>query len=320
MVSEVILYSAAFKPFLKNLVCGFQNAHSDQKLIVIDGVSTELDQRYKQSLIGEGVIPDLFWSSAMDLQLQLIEEGHARPFACKWTESLPSWARFEQLGYSTTLEPIVNLINKDIWPINSLGGNYDEILESLSQYKASDVIRVAMFDIRKNGLSSLLMAHAMRTEVNFINFISTIAESEHVKVDLYGSNPPMMRALESQTTHLCINVLGSYAVRALSEISTAARATGKSESIGVSRVAFIPLKAKNPKGAELLLEYILSPEGQCKLDMDGLFPLKYSKRDIELFPSIRALGLKEDIEPLNRENFQAKILEIWTAKFETDKN
>ena len=60
--ADLVVYSAAFKPFCQSLLAGFTHAHPEVRLQFVDGVSTDLHTHYLGlHQRGEG-LPDVIWT------------------------------------------------------------------------------------------------------------------------------------------------------------------------------------------------------------------------------------------------------------------
>src|SRR5258708_11183826 len=57
---------------------------------------------------------DLIWSSAMDLQIKLVNDGYAQPFVSGEIAHIPDWAIWKDEAYAITAEPIVIVYNKNL--------------------------------------------------------------------------------------------------------------------------------------------------------------------------------------------------------------
>ncbi|WP_423874554.1 ABC transporter substrate-binding protein [Bradyrhizobium sp.] len=57
---------------------------------------------------------DVVWSSAMDLQIKLVNDGYAQPYVSKEMAHMPDWAIWKDEAYAITAEPIVIVYNKNL--------------------------------------------------------------------------------------------------------------------------------------------------------------------------------------------------------------
>jgi iron(III) transport system substrate-binding protein len=91
---------------------GFHGALPRIKVEYSDLNSTELYNRFiAEAASGQGSA-DVMWSSAMDLQVKLVDEGHALGYLSPEAAKLPPWAVYKSQAYGTTYEPAVFVYNK----------------------------------------------------------------------------------------------------------------------------------------------------------------------------------------------------------------
>ena len=98
------LLSAAEQRYFMPLLEGFAKARPDITVDFVFGISTALHQRYMDEHAAGGPTADLIWSSAMDLQMALVLDGHAQPHGI--THALPPAAAYRDLALATTSEPL----------------------------------------------------------------------------------------------------------------------------------------------------------------------------------------------------------------------
>ena len=271
LAADLVVYSAAFKPFCQSLLAGFAQAHPGVSLQFVDGVSTDLHTHYLGlHQRGEG-LPDVIWSSAMDLQMELVRMGHARSHRSEHAQALPSWARFQDLAFCTTLEPLVALRHTQyLGPQDGISTLLE--LANLMQQRP-DLLRqrMACLDIEANGMGFLAMLVARAQGDTFERFIRLAAD---LGVQGHGSNPPLVQALVAERAVLAFPVLGAFAARAVMAHPQLAVCTSPAPRLGVSRVALIPKDAPHPEQAACFVDFLLSPAGQDCMRQDGLFPLQ----------------------------------------------
>src|SRR3954465_14607631 len=109
---KVVIYSALDTKAAQPLVRDFNALYPDVKVEYNDMNSTELYNRFiAEQASGQGGA-DVMWSSAMDLQVKLVDEGHAMAYQSPETKSLPQWANYKNQAFGTTFEPAVFVYNK----------------------------------------------------------------------------------------------------------------------------------------------------------------------------------------------------------------
>ena len=114
MQRRIVLLSAAERRHCEPLLAGFAARHPDIEVEFVFGISGELHAHYLREAASGGPTSDLLWSSAMDLQMTLLRDGHARPHGV--SAALPDGAAYRDLAVSTTAEPVVTLIRGEASP------------------------------------------------------------------------------------------------------------------------------------------------------------------------------------------------------------
>jgi len=268
-VADLVVYSAAFKPFCPSVLAGFAKAHPGVRLQFVDGVSTDLHTHYLDLHQRGQAVPDVIWSSAMDLHMDLVRMGHASAHRSDHAQALPTWARFEDLAFCTTLEPLVGLRHTQFLGPQDAISTVQEVADLMQQQPNVLRHRIACLDIEANGLGFLAMLVARSQGEPFDRFIRLAAG---LGLQEHGSNPPLVQALVAESAVLAFPVLGAFAARAAATHPQLAVCTSPSARLGVSRVALIPKGARHPEQAGCFVDFLLSPEGQACMRQDGLFP------------------------------------------------
>src|SRR5205823_4720503 len=112
---KVVVYSVLGNKAAAPLVAGF-NALYPEIDVEYDGDSgsNEMTGRFIDEVKHNQPSADVMWSSAMDLQMMLVRDGHAAHYASPEAEHLPAWARWRDQAWGTTFEPVVFVYNKKL--------------------------------------------------------------------------------------------------------------------------------------------------------------------------------------------------------------
>src|SRR5678810_761978 len=109
---KVVVYSALDTKAAQPLIRDFNALYPDIKVEYNDMNSTEMYNRFiAESASGQGSA-DVMWSSAMDLQVKLVDDGQALTYKSPEASKLPQWAVYKDQAYGTTYEPAVFIYNK----------------------------------------------------------------------------------------------------------------------------------------------------------------------------------------------------------------
>src|SRR5258706_5642748 len=109
---KVVVYSALDTKAATPLIKDFSALYPDVKVEYNDMNSTELYNRFIAEVASGQGSADVMWSSAMDLQVKLVDDGQALAYKSPEAAKLPSWANYKDQAYGTTYEPTVFIYNK----------------------------------------------------------------------------------------------------------------------------------------------------------------------------------------------------------------
>jgi iron(III) transport system substrate-binding protein len=234
--------------------------------------SLELYHRFlKESVAGEPGA-DVLWSSAMDLQVKLVNDGHAAVHESSESERLPTWAIWKREAFGTTYEPIGVAYSRRHLKEAELPRTHAELARWLGANLARVRGRVATYDPEGAGLGWLVASEDARTSEAFWDIARALGQAE---VRLHTSTAEMLEEVASGRLLLAYNLLGSYALPVTRRDPSVGLLLLRDYTLMVSRVAFIARRARHPQAAWLWLEHLLSQRGQqvCA-DQGGLFAVR----------------------------------------------
>ena len=215
--------------------------------------------------LGEGCI-DVVWSSAMDLQIKLVNDGQALRYKSVNAGELPRWAIWKHEAYATTIEPIVLAYNRQLLAESELPQSREALAALLSGDVRRFRDRVATYDINRSGLGFLLAAHDAAASPRYWDLVRAFGRN---RASLETETVGMLDSVATGRTLLAYNVLGSYAGAYTRRHPDVAIAYLQDYTLLASRVAFISKGASNPSGAQAWLDFVLSPTGQQLLEEGG---------------------------------------------------
>src|SRR5207244_10437613 len=101
---KVVIYSALDTKAAQPLIKDFNALYPNVKVEYNDMNSTEMYNRYIAEVAAGQGGADVMWSSAMDLQVKLVDAGKAMAYRSPEAGKLPSWAVYKDQAYGTTYE------------------------------------------------------------------------------------------------------------------------------------------------------------------------------------------------------------------------
>ena len=272
VAGTVVIYAAADLQVIEPLITDFQAAHPQIRVEYHDMQTYQVYERFLEEAAGESKA-DVVWSSAMDLQMKLVNDGHARPHRSDETKALPAWARWKDEAFGTTFEPVCFTYNRDLLPPEAVPQSHAEMVRFLESHPDRYRNRLATYDPHRSGLGYLL--HTQDLEANPVVFWRLVQEMVRTGLSVEPTTTQMLERIASGKSLLGYNVLCSYARVRESVDSRLGSVMPKDYTLVLSRIAFISRYAPHPEEAKAWMNYLLSLRGQTLLNRIGLNAVRY---------------------------------------------
>ena len=267
----VTVYAATDRQIIEPLLADFQKLNPQIHIDYHDLQSTELQERFLKET-GKNSRADVVWSSAMDLQMKLVNDGHATSHRSRETQSLPSWANWKSEAFATTFEPVCFAYNPERLSHEHIPQSHAELARFLRSGAKHPPLKVVTYDPHQSGLGYLL--HSQDLEANPVVFWNLIEEMSDIGLRVESTTTEMLEKIMNGQATFGYNVLCSYA-ETLSKIDARIRTiTPRDYTLVISRIAFISRYAPHPDEAKVLLDYLLSKAGQTTLNLLGLHSVR----------------------------------------------
>jgi iron(III) transport system substrate-binding protein len=210
---------------------------------------------------------DVVWSSAMDFQMSLVKQGLTQAYKSPEAGNLPDWAKFNDVLYATSIEPIGIIYNVKARPENRVPKTRADLIKFLQDNKTTLKGKVATFDPEKSGSGFLHHTNDARETKNFWDLAKAFGA---IGGRTYSSSGAMKETVVSGENVLAFNVIGSYALQWVTESPNLGVAFGTDYTPAFSRLALVANKAPHPNAAKLMLDFMVSKEGQAALTKGGI--------------------------------------------------
>ncbi|WP_354684786.1 ABC transporter substrate-binding protein [Cupriavidus necator] len=267
---EVVVYASTDIQVARPLIAAFEARYPGIRVRYEDLNTLELNQRFlaETAALGGGrpapgmVYADVLWSTAMDLQIKLVNDGHAQRYASPERAGLPGWAVWRDEAWGTTFEPAVVVYNRHHFagmrtPL-SRTGLARLLQENAPRWRA----KVVTYDVERSGVGYLLAQQDARMGSEFWYLAQALGRAG---VQLSASTAEMIERIASGELVMGYNLLGSYALSLMERGAAIDVIAPRDYTLVMSRVAFIARRAPRPNAARLWLDYLLSREGQALL-------------------------------------------------------
>ena len=206
---KVVIYSALDTKAAQPLIKDFSALYPNIKVEYNDMNSTEMYNRFiAEAASGQGSA-DVMWSSAMDLQVKLVDDGQAMAYASPEAGKLPGWANYKSQAYGTTYEPAVFIYNKRLVTGDEIPQDHAGFAKVINANAAKFKGKVTTYDIEKSGVGFMFVVQDAKYFPGMADLEKGFGASAY---KVYSSTGNMLEKVSSGEHLLGYNVLGSYAL------------------------------------------------------------------------------------------------------------
>ncbi|WP_243730213.1 ABC transporter substrate-binding protein [Marinomonas balearica] len=262
----------SFEPLLKEFV----KRNPDVKVAYEDINTLELYQNLLDEKANSNA--SLIISSAMDLQLKLVNDGYAERYSSFETDKLPSYAKWRNQIFAFSKEPVVMVINRAHYPGATFPDDRESLLASIRLNDTAFKGKIGTYDIRTSGVGYLLASQDARQADTMWGRLIEAFGSHDVKS--YCCTGDMIDDVAEGSLIVAYNLLGSYAAQRVEKDPRLMMVLPKDYTLMLMRTALIPKGAKNYEDAGRFLDFILSKDGQEIMSLKKLlYPISSVKTD-----------------------------------------
>lgn len=229
---------------------------------------------------------DLVISSAMDLQLKLVNDGYALKI-----DGIvhPDWAQWRQSLFAFTTEPAAIVVNRAAFAGLPIPQTRQDLIQALRARPEVFRGRLGTYDVRQSGLGYLFATQDARASETYWRLMEVMGSLE---ARLYCCSGDMIDDLADGTLAVAYNVLGSYA-SARQETADLLEVVLPSDfPTTMMRTAFVSRDTSNPEAASAFVRHLIalqsSPQEQDAFPLPPLIAVqdKAGQSTIALEPAL----------------------------------
>lgn len=316
---KVVIYSALDTKAAQPLVKDFNALYPNIKVEYNDMNSTEMYNRFIAEVASGQGSADIMWSSAMDLQVKLVDEGQAMTYASPEVSKLPTWAVYKNQAYGTTYEPAVFIYNKRLVTGDEIPQDHAAFAKLINGKVDKFKGKVTTYDIEKSGVGFMFVVQDTKYFPGMKDLEKGFGATSY---KVYSSTGNMLEKVSSGEHLLGYNVLGSYALVRAKKDANLGVVLPKDYTLVLSRVLFIGKAAKNPNAAKVWTDYVLSQRGQKLIGSDvELFSIRndvdaeYTAASLnkQLGGNVKPIPVSAEIVEYLDKNKRLEFLNNWKA-------
>lgn len=243
---------------------------------------------------------DLVISSAMDLQLKIVNDGLARPIP---DLTHPPWAQWRQSLFAFTSEPAAIVINRDAFAGHPIPKSRQELIEALRARPEIFRGRVGTYDVRLSGLGYLFATQDARTSETYWRLMEVIGALD---VRLYCCSGDMIDDLADGTLAVAYNVLGSYATARVEMRDKIEIILPSDFPTTMMRTAMVSVDAPHAAAAAAFIRHLVGLQSGSDVNVLPLPPLNSKLNDGERATIALEPALMTFLDTFKRRRFLAE--------------
>jgi iron(III) transport system substrate-binding protein len=264
------IYSTLDESVATPLIDAFRAQNPGVSVAYHDLLAGEMAQRIVTETDTGQPTADFAFSSAMDEQIKLANDGYARAVDIAAAEFWPQWAKWRETAFALTYEPGVMVWHKPSFP----DGPPQSRLELLDWLKTgSGQGGIGTYDIERSSVGFLYLA---RDTEHFADIWSLIGAMSQAGLKAFPTSRDIIERVATGELALGYNILGSYAMEQAARTPDLGVLLPADFTVVVSRVGLVPRSAARPDLGKRFLEFLMSRDGQTimaeKLMLAALSP------------------------------------------------
>lgn len=250
------IYSTLDTPLATPLIAAFQTGHPTITVQYEDLLAAEIARRIISETDAGQPTADFAFSSGMDLQVKLANDGYAQPVEVPLARDWPDWAKWRDMAFALTYEPAVLVWHKPSFP----DGPPQSRLQMIDWLKRPEAQgRIGTYDIDRSAVGYLYLA---RDAEHFGDIWSLVAAMGRAGLQTFSTSSEIIDRVADGRLALGYNILGSYADARAHANPDLGVVLLKDFTVVTSRVGLVPRAAARPDLGRAFLAFLMGRDGQ----------------------------------------------------------
>lgn len=208
---------------------------------------------------------DIVVSSAMDLQLKLVNDGHA---LAQPDLEHPDWAQWRQSLFAFTSEPATIVVNRAAFKGKPVPSTRQGLIQALRSEPDLFRGKLGTYDVRQSGVGYLFATQDARVSETYWRLMEVMGSLD---AKLYCCSGEMIDDVATGKLLVAYNVLGSYAASRQQEDNRFEIILPSDFPTTMMRTGFVSKQTQHPDAASAFLRHMI----KAKVDASatGSYPL-----------------------------------------------
>ncbi|MAZ19090.1 ABC transporter substrate-binding protein [Oricola sp.] len=259
------VWSATDTTAISAVIDGFEASYPDIAVRYSEFNTSEL----QNAVLTAKKMPDLVISSAMDLQVKLVNQGFASRI--EDLPATPEWSRWRDELFGFTQEPVALVYNREAFSGRQLPSTRSELASMIRDNPTFFDGRVGTYDIAVSGVGYMFATQDAQRGFQASRLVESLGRA---KAKVYCCTSDMVEDVADGSLVLAYNVIGTYALAKVREDSRIGILLLADYALVFTRSVFVTQQSGNKAGAGAFVRFLLSNAGQTLLrEHSSLFPL-----------------------------------------------
>ena len=320
----LVIYSSLDEHIAVPLIAGFQALNPEIAIRYEELLTSEIHERVIAETDAGLATADFAFSSAMDLQVKLANDGYARETVVADSADWPRWANWRNMAYALTFEPAVLVYYKPAFQDRPPPSSRFELIDWLRQGGAAVQGRIGTYDIARSSVGYLFLS---RDQEHFPDVWSVVRAMGAAGVQQFPTSQEILERVSDGRLLVGYNILGSYAADWARQHPDMGLVLPRDFTVVVSRVGLVPRAAHRPDLGARFLAFFMSKAGQTILAEKLRLPAvslevsdDHSARAMQaaLGAQLRPVAVSPGLLVYLDQAKRARLLSRWTATIRGD--
>jgi iron(III) transport system substrate-binding protein len=269
---RLVVYSTTDVSAASPLLADFEAMYPGIEVEYTKMNSPDLYHRFISETESGGRSADVTWSSSMDLQIKLANDGYADHYNSPEIRSIPQWAVWRGEAYGTTFEPLAIAYNRKLVAADEVPQTHSDLLRLFTEMRRKYRGNITTYDIERSAVGFLAATQDSLAMPSFWSLVDAMGACD---AELEVNTSTMLERIASGRILLGYNLLGSYAIANARRDPSIGIVLPRDYTLVLSRVILIARRAVHPNAARLWIDYLLSQRGQAIVaDRSRLFSIR----------------------------------------------
>lgn len=253
----LLIHSATDTPAMQPLIEAFKARMPGVDVEYVEFQTLEL---YRAMLGAAGAPgPDVVISSAMDLQVDLVNRGLAQRIQLSPQGDPPSWAVWRSELFGFTFEPAVIIYNTQAVAKEELPRSHRDLATFVRENEDRFRGRIGTYDIAQSGVGYLYATQDSLQGPQLLRLFEILGRAD---LRTFCCTSDMVDATARGELAFVFNAIGSYAAAQVETEPQLGLHFFDDYNLAMTRTAFIPKGARQAELAARFIDFLLSHDGQ----------------------------------------------------------